>query len=280
MFLSLAILTATANACEEPLKVSDINEYLEQSTAALKNMDATQASLLIKSIGNTINCLNEPVTPEFASEYFLMQGILLWANDEQDDSLRYFDAAKSISPEIKISTDIFPQTHEIHIFFKVAPQSNDRVELQSGEGETFYFDGVEGLTRPENRPTIFQRSRDGAVMATDIIDKGEDIPSVQPVVDQPTEPLTPVVIQQPQKSNALLWVAIGTGTASAGFGGYATKIWLDVRGLGEDEDVPVQWQTRNNISVISATTTGIIAGVTGIVWLNQKNKTAPQPTEQ
>jgi hypothetical protein len=235
---------------------------------------------LIKSIGNTINCLSEPVTPEFASEYFLMQGILLWASDYQDDSLRYFDSAKNISPEIKISTEIFPQTHEIHIFFKVAPKSDDFIELQPAEGETFYFDGVEVNSRPENRPTIFQRSRDGAIIGTDIIDKGEDIPTVQTASVQPTETPTPLVVQQSPQSKALLWVAIGTGAVSTAFGGYATKIFLDVNALDENEEVPVEWQTRNNISVIAATTTGITAGVTGIIWLNQKNKAESKSSEQ
>lgn len=280
MLLILSILDTSAYACDEPLKLADANQYLEQSMTALQNMDVPQASLIVKSIGNTINCFDEPVTPEFASQYYLMQGILLWAANKQDASVRYFDAAKSVQPDIKISTDIFPQTHEIHVFFKVAPKSSDVIELVPTEGEQFYLDGLESTTRSAQRPTIFQAvDENGLVLRTQVVDKGQELPEDKKEAPEPV-PVEEAVVLAPKekRDNTMLWVAIGFGSVSAGTGTMASLTYLEAKDLDESDPTFESLRLTNQILVISASVTGAVTAWAGLKWLRSLSDKKPEPS--
>jgi hypothetical protein len=272
MFLALYFMGLTAEACEAPLELAEVNQYLEQSSSAMKNMDATQAGLLLKSIGNTIGCLSEPVSPEFASEYYLMKGILLWGAGKQKASIRYFDAAKSISPDIGIDTNIFPQQHEIHIFFKVVQVSTEVVTIEPvDDGETYYFDGVETNERPTERPTIFQKMKDDVVIFTDIVTKNETLDGSTGVQPAPVvEPVSsaPVVLPSAETSSTAKWVALGFGTAALASGGVATVSSIRAN---EIEGANESLTTINHVSFISASVTGVVATGAGVYWLRKKS---------
>ena len=274
MFLLMGLLGSTAFACDEPLTLTDANQYLKQSVTALENMDATQAGLLLKSIGNTLNCMNEPVSQEFASQYFIMQGILIWAAGEQDVSARYFSAAKNVQPDIKISTAIFPETHEIHTALKYAPKSPETIEVTVGEGEKIYFDGTESLSRPVDRPTIYQlMDSSGSVVSTKIIDKGEDLPNQPKPIEEPSAPTAPTPVEEPvvlatekDKNNTLLWVSMGFGAATATSGALATQKFIEYNNAPEGADL-AELETENNIYFITTCSTGLVTLVTGLLWL-------------
>ena len=272
MFILLSFLASSAFACDEALTLTDANQYLNQSMTALENMDATQAGLLLKSIGNTMNCMNEPVTQSFASQYFIMQGILKWASGSQDDSARYFSAAKSVQPGITISTDIFPESHEIHTALKYAPKTPETIEMSMSEGETVYFDGVKSLSRPLNRPTIYQlMDSSGTVVKTKLVDKGEELPNQSTPVEETPPPAPveePVVLTtEKDRNNTLLWVSVGFGAATATSGALATKKFIDFNNTPDDSAMRDDLESENNIYFITTCSTGLVTLVTGLLWL-------------
>lgn len=205
-----ALLAASAPARAACL-LEDLSSSLEAGIHAYQDMDAGAFSSARANSSATLECLKEPITPEVALQYHLVDALDAFLVRDPDRAVLAFQAMLSIQPHYTLGPTLAPPDHPLRIQFQEArsrPASKETHVMASPEVR-LRVDGREATTRPSERPAILQWiRRDGSPLWTGYLPAHTPIPgsvlaalseerAPEPVVRAPDPPPKPVLTPPP-----------------------------------------------------------------------------------
>jgi hypothetical protein len=156
--LSVWVLaTLTALACEGDARVVEVQESLAEARQRFRALDTAGFTASVLAARSQVPCLVEPMAPSAVADLHRMVGLLAFSEQDTQQAMLAFAAARAIEPETGFSVDLLPLSHPVREDYSAVDPTRLAVE-RVGEARdgTLRFDGRDGLLRPLERPTVVQ----------------------------------------------------------------------------------------------------------------------------
>lgn len=200
-------VSAAQAACDRRVDVAAWAGHLADAERAYAALDVDAYGRAMDEAVIELPCLAGPVDPALAARWHRLQGLRLFLAKQRPRAVAAFGAARALDPGYTFAEDLVPAGHPIRVDYgamDLASLRNERVgEPLSGE---LRFDGMPGVLRPADRPTVVQvLGPDGVVASTAWI--------------EPADPMPAYVARPPPRARRVdPRVAVGAGTGAAAIG--------------------------------------------------------------
>jgi len=182
--------------------VRDLSVAIDASVQAYQDMDAQAFTRARSSANATLECLKEPVTPEVALRFHVMDALDAWLARDPDRGVLAFSAVLAINPSWTLPASLAPPDHPLRLQFQEArthPLTGEAPVLTSDEAR-LRVDGRENAKRPSDRPAILQWiRRDGSPVWSGYLPAHTPIPGsvIAQISEAGAPPLASVLAPRP-----------------------------------------------------------------------------------
>ena len=264
-YAALALLaalpvTAFAGDCPEGVELNKTAEVVEPLMGAAESVIAEQDARKLKgrmsAVKSEVGCLGEVAPPLLAARYHRLRAVQtdpLGVTDDNPALLGALRTAKALDPEYAFPAELLPADHSVRLAYDtVAADELVTERVRAPRAGSLAFDGTEGLDRPANGATLFQRlDEEGAVVETAWVSRGEPLPTYE---------------VKPVLRNSLLATTVGLALGAGGL--YAGALIGEKRVLDEDQsrslDELESMRRRTNAMFISSIGIALVAGGAGV----------------
>lgn len=155
MFLLLAMVARAAPTC--PASPAEFGAAIDDAERAFSGMDPVGLRHSVEDAEGEISCFVGPVAPLLAARLHRAEALRAFVDGDEAATRRALLAARVLDPTGEFSTKVVPVDHPIRALDpgvpKVAPAS---LVLPAPGSGSVYFDGHATLSRPADRPTVYQ----------------------------------------------------------------------------------------------------------------------------
>lgn len=254
--LTWFLATALAAPCPDGLSAQTIDAALFDAESAIGQLQSDRFLTETEDLTLTVACLREPIDASFAAHVHRVVGMRAFIGRQGEDVTGAFSAARAADPTYVWPETILPEGHGLRDQLREAPTLDAVRPLPRPRAGVLRFDGVEGLERPTDRPTVMQvLDADGEVVAT-----GWLHPTDALLPYDARRPVLPPLPTGPRRVRSSLLVAAVTGTvASAGLYGWAAAGPSQGFEKASDLDEILSAQRSTNTLVTLSAVSGSVA---------------------
>jgi hypothetical protein len=163
MLLLLLSQALAAPLC--PASGAEVDATVAEAEAAFGQLDEGALTRALSDAMVEVACLREPIPPVVAARLHRAQALRAFVLGKDGEARRALHAATVLDPSGDFPLSLIPADHPIR-GLRVAPagQPAQSSVPPASDGLTVYFDGSATLSRPADRPTVFQVADAGGSM--------------------------------------------------------------------------------------------------------------------
>ncbi len=260
------LVAAAAAGCPEPVSVAAVTGEIDRAEAAFLAADVEGFHGAVDRALVSLPCLSEVLPVPVAGRFHRVHGLDQYVRGDAVAARLSFAASRSVAPEVGLSA-LLPEGHEALLLFAESTTPGATVRLDPPAAGSLWFDGVSGLDRPSDRPTVIQVvGGSGAIDATRYALPGDAVPAYPIAVVVPEE----VVEERRGRGARAVWLVVG-GLGAVGSGvlyGMASASAAEFQGAVPNTwgptDLAAQRDRTNRLVLGSAAAGGVAAvGVVG-----------------
>ena len=250
--LGMVIGTAAAIECTEPVGQSALVEAMNQAEQAYALLDEDGFRDGVNEIaGLMLPCIGEALDPAVTGRYHRLMALRLHEIGDEENAEGSVLAARTVAPETKFEEGLVPENHALRALWESSPPDQETKKVPEPRYGSLAFDGVIGLERPKNRPTLAQVFDDTGVAQTTLY-------------LSPREPL-PTYSAVPRQRNLLIGC---TAAAGAGAGVTYGLAWGSRGRMFNEASNPNTTSAdldklRSSTNLLSLLSTSLIAATAG-----------------
>ena len=262
--------------CSSAITESRLDAWLHAAWAAAVVMDDATFPDRVAEAREAARCVRGALDPGVAAELHLLDGILAFTEEREEDARLAFQSAVQADATISLPDELAPADHPLWALLADARELGPgRVSyIPSWPGATFIVDGVVGGGFPVDRPSVFQVvGKQGDAASTAMLRDISDLripthlcPKPAPCDGAHCPPCTPC-----QKRHGLqptLWgVAGGLGVTAVGMWWTSWATAEAYNNLDANDDARVQMQRANTAAIVLAGAFGAAGAGTGVAAL-------------
>ena len=166
-----------AQACEARTTMAELSTVLEEAASTYDRLDRRGFQQSIGEARTVLACIDEPIPPEPAGRYQLLEGLFAFGAGSPEAAQRAFASARLAWPPLKL--DIVPEGHPIYQTFKGASpkKTGGMTPLAGPENGTLLCNGAPCVARPKALNVVVQVvDATGTVHHTVLLQPEQDLP--------------------------------------------------------------------------------------------------------
>jgi hypothetical protein len=155
MLLLLTTLAHAAPVC--PATATELDATAAEAESAFAQMDAAALAGALSDALAEVACMREPIPPVVAARVHRARALAAFVDGNDTEARRALYAAHVLDPAGDLPASAAPPDHPIRELLPRATTSPSTATVPApSSGYTVYFDGSATLSRPSDRPTVFQ----------------------------------------------------------------------------------------------------------------------------
>lgn len=257
MFLLLAASVLAAPVC--PASVAEVTAAVADAEQAFVRLDRTGLDRSLADAAAELACMTSPIPPTLAARLHRAKALAAFVAGDEPGARRALYAARVVDPVGDYPSGLLPADHPLRgLLVNAVLGTPASAPIPAPAQGSVWFDGRISLSRPSDRPTVFQRTGpkgevvDGAWLSPD-----EALPTFDLAKSEAaTKAVGPSVFLASGAGAALVASGVTYGlaaVANARFRDPATP----------DEDIPGIYQTNNTL-VYTSVGLGALAVAGGV----------------
>lgn len=238
---------AQARCKSRPATTEQLRTALDKAKAAARKLDDATFEQSSGVAERLLPCLDEPITPELASDFHLVGALSAFYDGDLRTSRLYFAAARSWT-FYELDETLLPTGTRLRAVHDGPSPPTRFVRFPQPVLGSLTIDGVKRPDRPDARPLVSQYlSELGEVQQTDLVDAGAPLPALDlaPAVSAETSSVVAEAEPEPERRkrraykgpNATMLLVAGAAAAGAG-----VLYYLSLEERQTYDDAATDWQ--------------------------------------